>query len=129
MSIQCRCTSLGYLFLNTVSSAGIVQLGDNTNTDLYARVMAIQRFTPDYYEDEFRFASYSIFFRSKLTLHPSVDVTFQSVSPLQGIRVGSVDVIGVSASSLLRVGCGGPLEAEARVLNIRHFSTEAFAEK
>jgi spore germination protein PE len=122
MSIQCRCTTLGYLSLNIVSSSGVVQLGDNTNTDLTARVLAVARAVTDFYDDEFRFASYSIFFRPNLTLQPCIDVTFQSCSPVQGIQVDSVDFIGVAASSLLRVGCGGPLQAKSRIMDIRQFN-------
>jgi spore germination protein PE len=128
MSIQCRCTSLGYLFQNTVSSAAVVQLGDNANTELKSRVLAVARAVTDYYSDEFRFASYSIYFRPNLTLQPNVDVTFQSCSPLSNIQVGSVESIGIAASSLLRVGCGGPLKAKSRIKDIRHFNNRVFAE-
>ncbi|WP_373230526.1 spore germination protein GerPE [Cohnella sp.] len=122
MSIQCRCTYLGCLDLGAVSLSSVVQLGDNANTKLTSRALAVQRAVPDFYGDEFRFASYSIFFKPKLTLQPSVNVAFQSRSPLQNIQVGAVESLGVSASSYLRVGCGGPLSAVSRVKNIRHFN-------
>ncbi|MCD9021375.1 spore germination protein GerPE [Cohnella silvisoli] len=122
MSLQCRNTTLGRLFVNTISSSGIVQLGDNKNSTLTSRVLAVQRAIPDFEGDEYRFASYPIFYLPRLTLQPCVAVAFHSCSSLPNIQVGSLETIGVDSSSLLRVGCGGPLLAESRIINIRHFN-------
>lgn len=121
MSTQTRTTILGCMFLNTVSSSSVVEFGDSGEADLTSRVLAIQRAIPNYEEDEFRFAAYPIFFLPKLTLQPCTEVSFHSCSP-SPIQVGSIRSLGVSASSLLRVGCGGPLQAESRIKHIRHFN-------
>jgi spore germination protein PE len=123
MVLQCRNTTLGSIFVNSVSSSSIVQFGDNDLTTLTNKVLAVQRAIPNFEDDEYRFASYPIFFLPKLTLLPNVAVAFQSRSPLPNIQVGSVYVIGFTASSHLRVGCGGPLKAESRILDIRHFNS------
>lgn len=122
MSIQRRNTLLGNLLLNTVSSAGIVQLGDHVQADLTSHAIAVQRAIPNFMDDEYRFASYSLFTRPILTLQTDVNVIFQSRSPVQEIRVGAVRALGVSSSSLLHAGCGGPLRAETRIKHIRHFN-------
>ncbi len=122
MSIQCRNTTLLSLFVNTVSSTGIVQLGDGDEADLKSKALAVQRAIPNYSDDEFRFASYPLFFLPKKSLRPCVSVNFQSRSPLPNIQVGLVRTLGVSAASLLRVGCGGPLRAESRIEHIRYFN-------
>lgn len=132
MGLQCRNTTLGSLFVNSVSSSSIVQLGDNDYSNLSNKVLAVARAIPNFEDDEYRFASYGIYFLPKLTLQPRVAVDFQSRSPLPNIQVGTVYLLGVSASSYLRVGCGGPLKAESRILDIRHFNnlkTGTFAEK
>jgi spore germination protein PE len=124
MSLQCRNTTLGNLFVNSVSSSSIVQLGDNDYSNLSNKVLAVQRAIPNFEDDEYRFASYRIFYLPKLTLQPNVAVAFQSRSPLPNIQVGSVEMLGVTAASYLRVGCGGPLVAESRILDIRHFNNQ-----
>src|SRR4029077_18965253 len=116
MSIQCRNTTVVDLFVNTVSSTGNVQLGDNVDTALKSKILAVAKAITNFEEDEFRFASYPIFFLPKMSLKPCVTVAFQSSSPLPNIQVGAVKVLGVSSASHLRVGCGGPLIAETRVL-------------
>ncbi|QMV44216.1 spore germination protein GerPE [Cohnella cholangitidis] len=122
MSIQYRCTTLACLFVNTVSSSSTVQLGDGRKNDLTSKALAIQRAVPNNVEDEYRFASYRIFSLPKLTLLPCANVRFQSRSPLPCLEVGSVRTLGVSASSILRVGNTGPLQAVARIKHIRHFN-------
>jgi spore germination protein PE len=99
-----------------------VQLGDSRKNDLSSKALAIQRAVPNNSEDEYRFASYRIFSLPKLTLLPCATVDFQSQSPLPCLQVGSVRTLGVSASSLLRVGNGGPLQAITRIKHIRHFN-------
>ncbi len=122
MSIQGRNSTLDFLFVNTVGSTGIVQLGDGVETTLRSKAIAVQRAIPNYVDDEFRFAAYPLFFLPKKWLQPCVDVEFQSVSPLPNIHVGLIRTLGVSASSLLRIGLSGPIKAESRIKHIRHFN-------
>ncbi|WP_130608115.1 spore germination protein GerPE [Cohnella abietis] len=122
MSLTCRRTTLRCLFVNTVSTSGIVQLGDTCEVSLTSKALAVQRAIPDFQNDEFRFASYSIFTRPKLTLQPCNSVAFNSECPLSNIHVGEVRTLGVSASSILRVGCGGPLQAISRIKHIRQYN-------
>lgn len=124
MSIQSRNTTLKCLFVNTVSTSGIVQFGDNQETNLKSKALAVQRAIPNYEDDEFRFASYPIFSLPKLTLEPCATVNFTSCSPASNsnFRVGFVRTLGVSASSLLRVGTSGPLQAESRIKHIRQYN-------
>jgi spore germination protein PE len=127
MSIQCRNTTLLRLFVNTVSNSGIVQLGDVNETSQRSKALAIQRAIANYEEDEFHFASYELYYLPKKTLQPCVPVNFQSCSPLPNINIGFVRAVGVSASSILRVGCGGPLRAESRIKHIRQFNNRVIS--
>lgn len=124
MSLQSRNTTLNCIFVNTVSTSGMVQFGDNQETNLKSRALAVQRAIANYEDDEFRFASYPIFSLPKLTLEPCVSVSFISCSPQPNanIRVGFVRTLGVSASSLLRVGTSGPIQAESRIKHIRQYN-------
>jgi spore germination protein PE len=120
-----RCIQLGDLFVNTVSMAAVVQLGDTGETKHASRALAIQRAIPTYHGDELRFAAYSIFTRAPQAAQPyrEVQVLRSDVQP--DICIGSLETLGVAASSLLRVGCGGPLTSEARIKHIRQFNDRA----
>ncbi|WP_256757134.1 spore germination protein GerPE [Cohnella sp. WQ 127256] len=122
MSIQYRCVMLSCLFVNTVSSSGVVQLGDSDKVTQFSRAIAVQRAIPNYEDDEFRFASYPLFLLPKQSLQPCKTVQFQSQSPFPTLQVGFVRTLGVSASSQLRVGNGGPLVAETRIKHIRQYN-------
>jgi len=120
---QVRNTFIGCLFLNTVSLSGILQLGDSARVSLTSKAIAVQKAIPTFEDDEFRFAQFSIFFLPKLTLHPCVTASLQMDSPLPAdIHIRSIRALAVSSASLFRVGCGGPLQAESRIMHIRNYN-------
>lgn len=120
--LQSRNITIRSLFLNTISQSAVVQLGDHANAQLKSRAIAVQRAIPDSVADEFRFASYPIFFRDPLVLKPCRPLQFQTLHTASGIRVGTIESLGVSSSSYLRAGTGGTLSAVSRVKHIRQFN-------
>ncbi|RKP57202.1 spore germination protein GerPE [Cohnella endophytica] len=122
MTLQCRNANVGWLFVNTVSSAGIVQLGDGEGTTQKSKALAVQSAIPTHEADEFKFAAYPLYYLPKLSLKPCVPVTFRSRSPWPTIQIGSIRTLGVSSSSLLRIGCSGPVEGENRIKDFRQFN-------
>lgn len=122
MRAPSRVTILGQLFVNTVSTAAVVQLGDTGETKLTSRALAIQRAIPTYYGDELRFAAYSIFNRVPHIAEPYRVVQVRRCAVKPDINIGALESLGVAASSLLRVGSGGPLTSEVRIKHIRQFN-------
>ncbi|WP_019004552.1 spore germination protein GerPE [Cohnella laeviribosi] len=121
--IECRKTVAGTAFINTVSHSGIVQFGDTKDVSSQVnRVIAVQRAVPVFKGDETRFAAYALFYKPLLRPVGKPSASLSSSSDDGTIRIGDVRVIGVTASSILRFGCGGPHTAEARILHIRHFN-------
>ncbi|WP_139787268.1 spore germination protein GerPE [Cohnella massiliensis] len=121
--IACRTSVVKRVFVNTVSQAGIVQFGDTKRqSDQRNRGIAVQRAVPNFEGDEVKFASYPLFFLPRPKPGEPLDVAVTTASDDGAIRVGRVSVLGVSTSSIFRVGCGGPHDALARVLHIRHFN-------
>ncbi len=129
MSHDCRSTILIRLFVNTVSDAGIVQIGDGENTDMSSRAIAVQRAIANFEDDEFAFESYPIFYLPKLVPEAEVPVDFRSESPWPTLHIGSVRALGVSSSSTLRVGCSGPVQGISRIKHIRHFNQPGYSPK
>ncbi|MBO9596775.1 MAG: spore germination protein GerPE [Cohnella sp.] len=117
-----RTTRIVSVVLNTVGSSSVAQFGDNRATNLKSRAIAVQRAVPNFEQDEARFASYEIFAKPLLQLvtDMTVDIRMDPCPP--DIEIGYVDVTALSASALLRAGCGGPLTAQTRILHIRHFN-------
>jgi Protein of unknown function (DUF2772). len=126
MSLACRLTTAGYVYLNTLSSSSVTQFGDaRGSTKQKNRVIAVQRAIPDSYKDETRFASYPLFFKTLLNPGSEPPVRMNSASGGVPIRIGSVYVLGITASSVMRLGCSGPVQGESRIVNIRQFNDPA----
>jgi len=117
-----RTTRIATISLNTVGSSSVAQFGDNRNTRLKSRAIAVQRAISVYGKDETRFAAYELFTRPLLQLNTNMEVDFRTSGCSPDIDIGCIDVTALSASALLRAGCSGPLTAETRVLHIRHFN-------
>jgi spore germination protein PE len=117
-----RTTKIDAVVMNTVGSSSVAHFGDNKETNLKSRAIAVQRAIATYHQDEFRFASYEIFTRPLLQLNTGIAVNFRMDSCPPDIEIGCIDVTALSTSALFRAGCSGPLTAETRVLNIRHFN-------
>ncbi|MFC4302683.1 spore germination protein GerPE [Cohnella boryungensis] len=122
MSLSCRSVTIATLYVNTVSSSGIVHLGDGEGTDMDSKALAVQQAITNYTEDEFYLESYPLFYLPKLTLKPCSPVRFSSVSPWPTLRVGALYSLGVSSSSILRAGCSGPVQGESRIKHFRYFN-------
>jgi len=117
-----RVSRVGCLFVNTVSQASALQCGDNRVSNLRSRAIAVQRAIPNYVKDEARFASYALFTLPRLRLRTCAEVDFVAVDRCPSIDIGSVASLGVSASSVLRIGVTERVAAETRILHIRHFN-------
>jgi len=123
VTLQCRTTIVNSLFVNSVGTASMLQLGDNDVTDAENKVLAVAQAIPNYSEDEFRFASYPLFFLPELKFKkPCVPVVMNSSSPCPEIRVGFIYVLALASSSVMRAGCNGPLKGLSRIKHIRYFN-------
>jgi spore germination protein PE len=121
MSIPWRLSVVGTLAVDTLLFSAVVQVGDNDSTRLFNRTIAMHRAIPRFHGDETRFAAYSIFFRP-LPSWGTPPQMLEISGPAGAIRVGSVRVITLAASSLVRIGSGRNLEAESRIKHIRHYN-------
>ncbi|MCQ6274359.1 spore germination protein GerPE [Bacillus sp. V3B] len=111
-----------------VKSAGIssvIQIGDSNVVNAFTRAIAVQRQKELFYSHEADFHLFDLF--SKSLPLPSIDeaITTQTTSLNPIIKVGMIDVIGISSSAILHIGNSEHVQTEARVLHIRQLeSTE-----
>jgi spore germination protein PE len=115
-----RISMVGSMKVNGITSS-ILQIGDNAVIQAKNRVFAVQREISQFWGEEGSFAAYPIFNRP-IQMPPETGKVAMSVDNLGSvIKVGKIRVLGLSASAVLQVGSNRILEAESRVLNIRHY--------
>ncbi|CAI6054701.1 spore germination protein GerPE [Cohnella sp. JJ-181] len=119
--MRCRLSQVGSVFVNTISNAAILHFGDNRDgANLKSRVLAVQRTLAAFGSDEFRYESYALFARPLPVSPAPAGPRAVFRSECAPIEVGEVNVVGLSAGSHFRIGCGGPETAETRIVNIRN---------
>ncbi|MFC3800148.1 spore germination protein GerPE [Cohnella sp. GCM10012308] len=119
--MPCRVSAVGFVDVNTISNAGILEIGDNRDgAKLTSRVLAVQRSLATFGNDEFRYEFYSLFTRPLPIAPPPSGPPAFFFSASAPIEIGILDITGISAASHVRIGCGGPETAATRIVNIRN---------
>jgi spore germination protein PE len=116
-----RLSFVGSIKVNVVIFNSILQIGDNAVIQANNHVLAVQREISQFWGDEGSFDAYPIFNRP-IQLPPETGTVAMSVDNLGSvINVGKLHVLSLSASAVLQVGSNRILEAESRVMNLRHY--------
>jgi spore germination protein PE len=107
------------------SFASTIQLGDSCIINGLSRALAVQREAEIFYGNEGSFAAYSVF-SEPIPLPPITEpINFRIHNPKPLIKVQTIDIIGVSSSSILHVGNSKHISMEARVKHIRQLLPQA----
>ncbi|WP_313800601.1 spore germination protein GerPE [Cytobacillus sp.] len=104
---------------DTLSFSSILEIGDSTFIQGFSRAIAVQREAEAFFGNEADFKSYSAF-QIPIPFSPisaNISMHTQQLSPI--IKVQNIDIIGVSASSILQIGSSNHISMEARVEHIR----------
>lgn len=125
MTVECRAAVIATVKLNVSSDASVVQFGDNRDTLLTDRAIALQRRYANFRDDETRFASYPLFSLSLPQWPEQADAMLVSRSHGNSIQVGTVRLIALRASSYMHAGCTERLTAVSRIKHIRQFNDAA----
>lgn len=121
MNLSARLSAVGLVYINSASDSSIVHFGDNRDgARLNARVLAVQRSVATFRDNEFPFASYSLFTRPLPVPPPDQGPASAFLSACAPIEIGAIQITAISAASHVRIGCGGPETAETRIVNIRN---------
>jgi spore germination protein PE len=118
-----RSSSVDCLNIKTVSFSSIIQLGDSTHINSLSRVLAIQKETDTFYGSEGSFQEYRIF-TEPIPISPlneNIVIQTRNMNPI--IKVGRIDIIGVSAASTIQIGNNKTVYQESRVKHIRHLQS------
>ncbi|WP_462408937.1 spore germination protein GerPE [Neobacillus sp. Marseille-QA0830] len=114
-----RTSCVDHIQVKLVSFSSTFQIGDSWFINQFSRAIALQREAELFFGSEVNFSNYRVF-TDPIPFEPiDEQVTFirHNTPPL--IKVGNIDITGVSSSSLLHVGNSGHIYSEARVKHIR----------
>ncbi|MBO7744950.1 spore germination protein GerPE [Paenibacillus sp. MWE-103] len=126
-----RVSEVGGVYVNSISSASIMQFGDRADVNAKLRGVAVQRESDHLFSNRVYFESYDIFSQPVPPVTPFLaeaarePVDVRTVNRDPRISVGCIEIIAVSSSAMLLVGNGVNTRAESRISNIRQFAKPA----
>ncbi|WHY57821.1 spore germination protein GerPE [Peribacillus simplex] len=114
-----RISKVKSLLSDTVSFSSALQIGDTSYIDGNALALAVQKRSETFQSVDIHFEDYEIFKRPFYIprLNEPVISSFSNPNPF--IRVGNINIIGISSSSVVGVGNVGHARMESRVKHIR----------
>ncbi|WP_313959694.1 MULTISPECIES: spore germination protein GerPE [Bacillaceae] len=115
-----RIASVDRIKIDSVIFSSVFQIGDSQQIQAFSRALAVQREREVFYENEGAFSAYPIF-SEPITFQPDVETINSSthnVNPV--LKVRSINILGVSSSSVVHLGNTCNVSMEARVKHIRH---------
>ncbi|MBD3918656.1 spore germination protein GerPE [Paenibacillus sp. PR3] len=112
--------------LINISQAGVMQLGDRSESNAMLRALAIQRQKDHPYAGDIFFESYVIFSRPIPAIIEADDddsvVQTYRLNQNPCISVGCISIISAGASSQIVIGRGQTHRSESRIKHIRQFA-------
>lgn len=118
-----RTSKVNSLKVRIAGLNSVIQIGDSSRINGFARVIAIQRQKELFFTNEASFESYP-FFSYSLPLpaiYEPITIRSTSLNPL--IKVGNIDIIGISSGSVVHIGSTEHFQAESRALHIRQLES------
>jgi len=115
-----RTSKVDFLKVNVVELSANIQIGDTQDIDALSRTIAVQKEEEIFYGDEHSFNQYSLF-SEPLILPPITETVFlKTINENSYIQVNTINVLGMSAASVLQIGNVNYIFLENRRKHIRH---------
>lgn len=105
----------------SIELAAVLQTGDTEKIECFSAALAIQRESTNFGRFDIPLNKYDIFSQGVVVpVCPPIKIkkTFHA-NPF--IRVGKIDIFGISSSALLHIGSVGEMTLQSRVKHIRNF--------
>lgn len=114
-----RIASVDQIKIDSVIFSSVFQIGDSQQIQAFSRALAVQREREIFFDNEGNFASYPIF-SEPIPFQSEIETVYSSTHNLNPvINVRSIDILGVSSSSIIHIGNSCDISMEARVKHIR----------
>jgi spore germination protein PE len=119
-----RISKVKSIVSDTTSFSSTLQIGDTSYIDGNSQALAVQKRSETFHSVDIHFEDYEIFKRPFYIprLNEPVISSFSNPNPF--IQVGNINIIGISASSVVGVGNVCHARMESRVKHIREVPKE-----
>ncbi|WP_144553556.1 spore germination protein GerPE [Bacillus sp. X1(2014)] len=117
-----RTSCVDTINIKIVSFSSTVQLGDSCIINSLSRALAVQREVEVFYGNEGNLSPYRVYSEPIPFLPINESFTYSRQNPNPLIKVGRIDITGISSASLLHVGSSRHISMEARIMHIRQLS-------
>ena len=119
-----RISVVDFIYINSLSFSGILEIGDSKKITPVSQALAVQREVPVFFTNEGDFSKYPIFSRElpKVKVTETVNMNVFNQNPI--IKVDSIRVNGVSSSAVVQIGSTETIHAESKVKHIRKLLDE-----
>ncbi|MGG1661657.1 spore germination protein GerPE [Brevibacillus sp. NRS-1366] len=104
----------------SIDTSSVLQIGDSKEVTTLANVLAVQRETAIFYENEFLFRDNLLFCEPIPLPVLSESIDMYTFHEIPAIRVNKVTVDFAAASAVIHVGSSQSISLESRIKNIRH---------
>ncbi|MEF2095034.1 spore germination protein GerPE [Bacillus sp. CFBP9009] len=119
-----RISKVKSLLSDTVSFCSTLQIGDTSYIDGISLALAVQKKSETFDSVDIHFEDYDIFKKPLYIPRSNEPVVTSFSNPNPFIRVGNINIIGISSSSVVGVGNVGHARMESRVKHIREVPKE-----
>lgn len=118
-----RVSSVGGILVRSVLFSSTVLLGDSVNLFGYSRALAVQREREIFFGDEGNF-NHRVFFQPLYLADIYEPVNTFTFNQKPVIKVGTIDIKGISSASVLQVGSTAHIKMESRIKHIRQLEDQ-----
>ncbi|MCK6255701.1 spore germination protein GerPE [Fictibacillus sp. KIGAM418] len=121
-----RTSEVKHINIRSILFSSIVNIGDTDQFAAFSQALAIQKYEPTYdsaLSGIINFPNYQAFTIPRPRVTPPKEVTMESYNDPAYIRVGVIDILGISAAAMLHVGGIQNIDLESRVKHIRDYRT------
>lgn len=114
-----RTSNVDQLKIESILLSSIIEIGDANYIQGFSRALAIQRQAEIFFGNEGNFDQFPVF-TAPLSFQPIEDKFSMYIEQLHPvIKVNTIDVIGVSASSVIHIGSSKQISMESRLKHVR----------
>ena len=114
-----RLSIVDNIHIDSVGISSTFQVGDSVNIKPFARVLAIHREFPFFYENEGDFDEYSVFTEEIPRPILDEDISMAVYNEKPSIKIHNIKVLAISTASVVQIGANETIDAEVRIKHIR----------
>ncbi|GAA0491540.1 hypothetical protein GCM10008986_17110 [Salinibacillus aidingensis] len=119
-----RNAKVQHMYINSTAYASSIQIGDAIKADPYIRALAVQKEGAFFDTGDFPFSDFPFFSRPFPEIREDVSIQQHRHHKNRDIHVHSIDIEGITGSSIMQVGSLKEIDAKARLKHFRILADE-----